>query len=75
VEHVDEVWAVTFSPDGRRIVSGSRDTSVRVWDPGTGQQVGKPIFGHSDRPPARPTIEFARWLESFDSSAAQAPIA
>ncbi|KAE9400481.1 hypothetical protein BT96DRAFT_647096 [Gymnopus androsaceus JB14] len=30
--HTDEVNSVAFSPDGRRIVSGSSDHSVQVWD-------------------------------------------
>jgi WD40 repeat protein len=30
--HPDEVTSVTFSPDGRRIVSTSDDGYVRVWD-------------------------------------------
>ena len=29
-EHADSVWSVAVLPDGR-IVSGSRDKTVRVW--------------------------------------------
>jgi hypothetical protein len=29
--HESPVWAVAFSPDGARIVSGSTDRMVRVW--------------------------------------------
>ncbi|KAF9024981.1 WD40 repeat-like protein [Hymenopellis radicata] len=29
--HTGRVWSVAFSPDGTRIVSGSDDTSARVW--------------------------------------------
>ena len=35
--HTNLVWSVAFSPDGRRIVSGSYDNSVRVWDTSTGE--------------------------------------
>ena len=30
--HTDDVWSVSFSPDGKRIVSGSGDKTVKVWD-------------------------------------------
>ena len=43
------VWGVAFSPDGNRIVSGSADDTVRVWDAATGQPVGQPLTGHQDR--------------------------
>ena len=33
IGHTDWVSAVAVTPDGARIVSASRDTSVRVWDP------------------------------------------
>ena len=29
---------MAFSPDGKRIVSGSRDKTVKVWDAATGQE-------------------------------------
>ncbi|KAG2339592.1 hypothetical protein BDR05DRAFT_938889 [Suillus weaverae] len=45
--HTDAVWSVSFSPDGTRIVSGSGDKSVRLWDAATGQPVGEPLRGHT----------------------------
>jgi eukaryotic-like serine/threonine-protein kinase len=30
--HTGLVTSLAFSPDGRRLVSGSRDSTVKVWD-------------------------------------------
>ena len=35
--HNDVVWAVAILPDGGKIVSGSEDTTVRVWSTETGE--------------------------------------
>jgi len=35
-------------PDGKRIVSGSRDRTIRVWDAETGAIVVGPLEGHTD---------------------------
>ena len=42
------VWSVAFSPDGARIVSGSLDKTLRLWDANTGQPIGAPLTGHTD---------------------------
>ena len=46
--HTASVKSVTFSPDGHRIVSGSDDGTIRVWDAETGEVVAGPFNGHSD---------------------------
>ncbi|CAA7260761.1 unnamed protein product [Cyclocybe aegerita] len=45
---VSGVNAVAFSSDGMRIVSGSQDRSVRVWDASTGAEL-KVLNGHCNR--------------------------
>jgi len=37
--HTDDVHSVAFSPDGNRVVSGSEDTFVKIWDVATGALV------------------------------------
>jgi len=46
--HSDYVTSVAFSPDGSRIVSGSEDNTIRLWDAETGDPIGNPLEGHSD---------------------------
>jgi WD40 repeat protein len=36
--HTGQVTAVAFSPDGRHLVTGSWDGTVRLWDPATGSE-------------------------------------
>ena len=38
---------MAFSPDGKRIVSGSHDNTLRLWDADTGQPIGQPMTGHT----------------------------
>jgi WD40 repeat protein/DNA-binding SARP family transcriptional activator len=39
VRHTGMVWAAHWSPDGKRLVSGSTDDTVRVWDSETGAEL------------------------------------
>ena len=43
-----EVDSIYISFDGKRIVSGSKDKTICVWDAETLQQIGQPLTGHSD---------------------------
>jgi WD40 repeat protein/predicted Ser/Thr protein kinase len=37
--HKDAVYSVAFAPDGRRLVTGSWDQTLRLWDVATGKQL------------------------------------
>jgi WD40 repeat protein len=39
LEHRDEISAITFSPDGRYIATGSKDQRVKIWETATGRLV------------------------------------
>ena len=43
--HRPVVTSVAFSPDGKRIVSGSDDKTVKVWDADTGNETPRPSRG------------------------------
>ncbi|KAG8702139.1 hypothetical protein FRC09_004926 [Ceratobasidium sp. 395] len=45
--HTEEVCCVAYSPDGRYVVSGSADTTVRIWDAETGDAALSPLEGHT----------------------------
>jgi WD40 repeat protein/serine/threonine protein kinase len=46
--HRDNVWALAFSPDGTRLVSGGEDGTARVWDVATGKLLAT-CQGHSSK--------------------------
>ncbi len=38
LRHNDTVYSVAFSPDGKRLATGSFDSTVKLWDAATGQE-------------------------------------
>ena len=46
--HTSSVYSVGYSLDGRHIVSGSHDKTIRVWNVTTGECVAGPFLGHED---------------------------
>ena len=44
--HSDIIMSVAFSPDGTKIVSGSDDKTIKVWDSGAPQALKSPLLGH-----------------------------
>jgi tetratricopeptide (TPR) repeat protein len=46
--HTDWVLSVSFSPDGRRLLTGSKDKTVRLWDVATGEEAAR-FEGHTDK--------------------------
>ena len=44
--HTDSVWSVAFSPNGKQVVSGSADQTVRLWDAATGTAL-QTLEGHT----------------------------
>lgn len=45
--HTDGVTSVAFSPDGRRLASGSMDKTIKIWDAATGREL-RTLTGHTD---------------------------
>ena len=44
--------SVAFSPDGTRIVSGSVDNTLRLWDAKSGEPISAPLKGHEGGVPS-----------------------
>jgi WD40 repeat protein len=45
--HSRAIYSVTFSPDGTKIVSGSADQTIYVWDSGALQALKSPLLGQN----------------------------
>lgn len=48
--HTDHTWALAFSPDGKRLVSGADDNTARVWDVELGEEIARLPIGEPCTP-------------------------
>lgn len=46
-ESDEAITTLDLSPDGLRIVTGSRNGSLQLWEAASGAPIGKPLIGHS----------------------------
>ncbi len=44
--HSEAVYSVNFSPDGKYLLSGGKDSTIRLWDVASGKEI-KQFVGHS----------------------------
>ena len=52
--HCSRVNSCSFSPDGARVVSGSEDKTLKIWDAATGDLISN-LVGHID------SVRSCRW--------------
>jgi WD40 repeat protein len=45
--HSQEITSVAFSSDGTKIVSGSDDKTIKVWDSGAPRALKSPLLGQN----------------------------
>jgi WD40 repeat protein/tetratricopeptide (TPR) repeat protein/predicted Ser/Thr protein kinase len=43
LSHKDEIRTLSFSPDGKTLLTGSNDKTARLWEAATGEPIGLPL--------------------------------
>ncbi|HEY1066963.1 MAG TPA: WD40 repeat domain-containing protein, partial [Pirellulales bacterium] len=66
--HLNRVWALSISPDAKRLVSGADDNTVRVWELGWGTQKSEINPGVV---PEFPVCKEGRLVETFRGHSAR----
>ena len=46
--HSGKIYSVAFSPDGTKIVAGSTDGTIKVWDFGALEPCSRPSLANTD---------------------------
>ncbi|KAG5636248.1 hypothetical protein H0H81_008651 [Sphagnurus paluster] len=46
--HTNTVYSVAFARNGKYFASGSKDTTIRIWDTETGSLIAGPLKGHKE---------------------------
>ena len=69
--HSDAITSVTFSPDGTKIVSGSWDQTIKVWDSGAPQAQNRPSLAKTDTLLACLAVKLELLSEKTDAHSAQ----
>ena len=77
--HLSSVSSISFSPDGKQVLSGSADLTIKIWNVETGEQLvsmlgqrdgewiaALPIGFFSASPKGSPLLGVVRGLEAYD---------
>jgi WD40 repeat protein len=59
--HDGEVSSAEFSPDGKRVLTASADSTARLWSAATGEPIGEPMK-HDDDVVAAQFSPDGRWV-------------
>ena len=47
IGHTMSVNCISYPPNGKQIISGSSDMTIRIWDAESGAVIGEPLNGHT----------------------------